>query len=58
MKSKSTIKKKPEKLLTLITDLPMAGVGKTYSKKEWKRIFGYEVGLVPGVKFVDLQSND
>ncbi|MEO6302694.1 MAG: hypothetical protein ABIP51_05945 [Bacteroidia bacterium] len=45
-----------EKLFRLVTDLPLAGKNKSYTKKEWKRIYGYEVGLVPGASWVVSKS--
>lgn len=49
MKNKT---KKSEILYSMETTLPMAGKDKTLTKKEWKRIYGYEIGMVAGVKFV------
>ncbi len=47
------MKKKKEKDIKWLmeTDLPLAGKGFTYTKSEWKRIFGYDIFLVPGAKF-------
>jgi hypothetical protein len=51
------MKTKKQELYKMTSDLPMAGKNLTYTKKEWKRIYGYEVGLVSGVKweFVEKQ---
>lgn len=43
-----------EQLYLLKSKLPMAGKGKIHTKKEWKRVFGYEIGLVDGAKFVPI----
>lgn len=44
---------KNEILYTLVSDLPFAGKGMTKTAKEWKRIYGYEIGFPNiGSKFV------
>ena len=50
---KTTTKKKPEIAYLLDSNLSLAGKGETRTAKEWKRVYGYEVGLVPGAKFID-----
>ncbi len=45
------MKNKEEKYL-LTSELPLAGKGKTHTAKEWKRIYGYEIGLLPGARFI------
>ena len=39
-------------LFTMESELPLAGKGLTYNAKEWKRIYGYIVGEVPGAKWI------
>jgi len=36
----------------LVSHLPLAGVGLIKTAKEWKRIYGYEMGCLPGANFV------
>jgi len=50
--------KNTETSYRLITDLPLAGKNLVKTRKEWKRIYGYEVGLVPGARFVKVSSPD
>ncbi len=45
-------KEKIEVLYKMETEFPFAGKDLIYSKKEWKRIYGYEVGLLAGAKFI------
>lgn len=48
----ATKQSKTDFIYKMETNLPMAGNGKSYTKREWKRIYGYEIGLVAGVKFI------
>jgi|ERR1035437_3663667 hypothetical protein len=54
----SIIVDKPEKyfeqIFLLETSLHFAGKGNSYTEKEWKRIYGYEIGLVAGAKFIPI----
>lgn len=38
-------------LWMMLSDLPMAGKGHVMTKKDWKGIYGYELGLTPGAKW-------
>lgn len=49
---------KSNELFEMHSDLPLAGKNKTYSRKEWKKIYGYEVGLVGGAKWLKKDNNN
>ena len=40
--------KTTEKQYKMVTDKPLAGKDQIHTKKEWKRIYGYEIGLFAG----------
>lgn len=48
--------KKTETKYKMVTTFPMAGKYEVHTKKEWKRIYGYEIGLVAGVRFVKVET--
>ena len=43
-----------DQIFRIETTLPLAGKERQLTAKEWKRIFGYEVGLVAGAKFIPI----
>ena len=48
--------KKGEQIYRMDSDLSMAGKGKEMSEKEWKRVYGYEVGLKAGAKWTRIPT--